>query len=85
MGLLSSQVCLAGEEPPEIGVEEKKSSRKESGVLWLLMWSGMFWGPRSRRNYVSTWVTFFFSDQPVLRFWAEASSGSESLESEDVS
>ena len=62
----------------------RKSSRKESVVLLLLMWSGMFWGPTwSQRKCVSTRITF--SDQHILRFLVEASSSSESLESEDVS
>ena len=62
---------MAEQEGPEIGA--RNSSRNESAVLWSLMWSGIFWG--------LTQVTR--SDQPPLKF--SASSGSESLDSDDVS
>ena len=77
LDLLSLQVCLQKS-------ASMKVLRKERVVLWLLMWSGIFWGPTwSRRNCVPTGVTF--SDQPLLKFSAESSSCSESLKLEEVS
>ena len=39
LGLLFLEVCLPAQESPE-------TSFKESAVLWLLVWPGMFWGPK---------------------------------------
>ena len=82
LDLLGLQVCLAAQEPPEISVEEQLEEGKCGAVVVDVV--TIFWGPMwSPWNCVSTRVTR--SDQPLLRFSAGASSGSDSLDSEDVS
>ena len=82
LDLLGSQVCLVAQEPPEFGVKEQLKKGKCGALVVDVAWYVL--GPTwSRRNRVSSQVTL--SDQPVLRFSAEASSGSESLNSKYVS
>ena len=72
---------MAAQEPPEISVEEQLEERKCGALVVDVVWDilGPTW---SQRKCVSTRVTL--SDQPVLRFLVEASSGSDLLDSEDI-
>ena len=77
--LLSPGLTLPAQESPEIGLKEKLKEEKCGALLVDLVWDVS----RGLCGLASTRVTF--SDQPVLRFWAAASSGSDLLNSEDVS
>ena len=70
---------MAAQKPPEIGVEEQLEEGKCGALVVDVVWDVLGADVVS----VELWVTR--SDQPVLRFSAGASSGSESLDSEEVS
>ena len=70
---------MAARQPPEIGIEEKLEEGKCGALVVDVVWDIL------GADVVSLELCVDPGDQPVLRFSAGASSGSESLDSEDVS